>query len=114
MSGGYFDYKQHTFEYEVVDRLKEIIQEFKDAKASIPKQDSKEDNGLFSSSYSETDFYKDLSDETLKEFENGLRYCQLAVIYAQRIDYLLSGDDGEETFHERLKKEIEKLEKDNS
>lgn len=31
---------------------------------------------------------------------------EIAQIYAQRIDYLLAGDDGEETFQERLDKEL--------
>ena len=35
-----------------------------------------------------------------------------AEIYAQRIDWLLSGDDGEESFHERLKEELEELKND--
>jgi hypothetical protein len=30
----------------------------------------------------------------------------LAKIYAQRVDWFLSGDDGEETFHERLKEDL--------
>jgi len=29
-----------------------------------------------------------------------------AKIYAQRVDYLLSGDDGEESFLRRLKEEL--------
>jgi hypothetical protein len=32
-----------------------------------------------------------------------------AAVYAQRVDWLLSGDDGEETFLERLKKDLDKL-----
>lgn len=32
-----------------------------------------------------------------------------AEVYAQRIDWLLSGDDGEESFHERLKEDLDKL-----
>jgi hypothetical protein len=38
----------------------------------------------------------------------------MAEIYAQRIDWLLSGDDGEDSFRERLKEDLEKLkQKDN-
>jgi hypothetical protein len=32
-----------------------------------------------------------------------------AQVYMQRIDYLLSGDDGEETFLKRLKEDLSKL-----
>ena len=32
-----------------------------------------------------------------------------ATIYAQRIDWLVSGDDGEESFLSRLKEDLEQL-----
>lgn len=34
---------------------------------------------------------------------------RLAYIYAQRIDWLLSGDDGEDDLQERLKEELAEL-----
>ena len=49
------------------------------------------------------------SKETIKEFKKGLAILKKAYIYAQRIDWLLSGDDGEESFHERLKEELDNL-----
>lgn len=59
------------------------------------------------------DFLKDggrrYSDETIAEFKNGIQALKKAYIYAMRIDWLLSGDDGEESFHERLKEELEEL-----
>lgn len=48
--------------------------------------------------------------ETLEEFKKGLKILKTAAIYAQRIDWLLSGDDGEESFKERLKEELDELE----
>lgn len=53
------------------------------------------------------------SKETIKEFKKGIKILKMAEIYAQRIDWLLSGDDGEENFHERLKEELEQLKKKN-
>ena len=49
------------------------------------------------------------SKETIKEFKKGLAILRKAYIYAQRIDWLLSGDDGEESFHKRLKEELDNL-----
>ena len=43
--------------------------------------------------------------------KEGIHHLKIAYIYAQRIDWLLSGDDGEETFLERLQKELEDYEK---
>ena len=42
---------------------------------------------------------------------NGLDYLNLAGIYTQRLDWLFSGDDGEDSFFERLEEELEKYER---
>lgn len=49
------------------------------------------------------------TEETLAEFRKAVEILKQAEVYAQRIDWLLSGDDGEESFHERLKEDLEKL-----
>ena len=54
----------------------------------------------------------ELKEETLSEFRKAVVYLRLAYVYAHRIDWLLSGDDGEETFHERLRQELETLKKE--
>lgn len=51
----------------------------------------------------------DYTEETFQEFRNGIAALRRAYVYAQRIDWLLSGDDDEESFHRRLKDELEKL-----
>lgn len=48
--------------------------------------------------------------ETLMEFQKGIKFLNIARIYLRRIEWLLSGDDGEDSFHERLKEEISALE----
>lgn len=44
----------------------------------------------------------------IEKFKEGVEFLRKAQIYAHRIDYLLSSDDGEESFLERLKEELEK------
>ncbi len=56
-------------------------------------------------------YYYDFTPETIQEFRNGIQVLHKASIYAQRIDWLLSGDDGEDSFHKRLKEELEHFEK---
>ena len=51
------------------------------------------------------------SKETIKEFKKGLDILRKAYVYAQRIDWLLSADDGEESFHKRLKEDLDNLKK---
>ena len=50
-------------------------------------------------------------DEVMKEFHNGIECLRKAAVYARRIGYLLSGDDGLETFLGRLKEELAAQEK---
>ena len=52
------------------------------------------------------------SPKTIEEFQKGLKILKEADVYLRRIDYLLSGDDGEESFHERLKEELKELKKE--
>lgn len=59
--------------------------------------------------YPDGEYYPDYTEETLQEFRNGIAALRRAYVYAQRIDWILSGDDNEESFHRRLKDELEKL-----
>jgi hypothetical protein len=44
--------------------------------------------------------------EVLEKIKEGLDALKRAEIYTQRIDWLVSGDDGPETFLERLKEDL--------
>ena len=61
--------------------------------------------------YADGGFYPDYTPKTLRKFRFAIGYLRKAAIYAQRIDWLISGDDGEDSFHERLKEDLEKLPK---
>ena len=93
MSGGRFDYKQ----YQITQIIAEIEQAIIDNNAEPRPEDRFEPNNF--------------SEDTLREFNNGIDLLKRAQVYAQRIDWLLSSDDCEETFHERLKKDLSKLDK---
>lgn len=92
MSGGEFDYLQHRLDYEVARRIQ---REIADNKKKPDWWNEKDWEG------------QKWRNETIQEFKNGLEIIRKAYVYMQRIDYLLSGDDGEETFHERLKEDLE-------
>jgi hypothetical protein len=83
MSGGHFDYKQYDIS-EIAGSIEELVQ---------------------------TNEY-DYSKETIQEFQNAVQILRKAYVYTQRIDWLVSADDGEETFHKRLKEELDKIEVD--
>ena len=40
------------------------------------------------------------------------RQIRIAEIYATRIDWMMSGDDSEESFRERIKEDLEEFEKE--
>jgi hypothetical protein len=63
--------------------------------------------------YEDGGYYPEYTEETIKEFRNAIDTLRRAEIYAQRVDYLICGDDGEESFHRRLKEELENYEQQN-
>lgn len=56
-----------------------------------------------------SDYYPDYTAETIKELRRGVEVLKKASVYAQRIDWLLSGDDDEKSFHRRLKEDLDNL-----
>jgi len=46
------------------------------------------------------------SEDTLADLECAITLIGVANVYLQRADWLLSGDDSEETFKERLAKDL--------
>ena len=58
----------------------------------------------------EIPYYPDYSEKTLQEFRRGVEILKKASVYAHRIDWLISGDDGESSFHERLEEDLKGLE----
>lgn len=54
--------------------------------------------------------YSNYPPEVIAEFRNAVKVLNQAYVYARRVDYLLSDDDGEESFLARLAEELSKLE----
>ena len=49
------------------------------------------------------------SEETLEKFREAALLCRQAGVAIHRVDYLVSGDDGEKTFHGRWAEEMSKI-----
>lgn len=49
------------------------------------------------------------SPSTIARFKEAVFVLNLAYTYAQRIDWLVSDDDGEQSFHERLNQELDEI-----
>jgi hypothetical protein len=89
MSGGHFDYAQYKIG-EIADQVEQLIR----------NEESTEVN-----TYGDP-VKKNWSKDTLDAFVEAVFLLRLAEIYAQRIDWLVSGDDSEESFKKRLGKEL--------
>lgn len=98
MSGGHFDYSQYRIN-EIIDGIEDIIE-----KNNKPREEP-------TSSW-ESEFYYEYPEDIIDEFKRGLTFLKIAKIYAQRIDWLVSGDDGEDSFRERLLEDLKKLRED--
>ncbi len=96
MSGGAFEYKQY--------KIQDLIEDMENLLVRLDKEpiDSFECNSLKN--------YIDDKDSFKKIVQKNIDLLKKSYLYTQRIDWFISGDDGEETFYERLEEEIEKLE----
>ena len=88
MSGGHFNYDQYKIGM-IADDIQLLI-----------------DNNHVENEWGYTTNY---SEETIAEFRKAIVLLRVAQVYAQRIDWLVSGDDGEDSFHERIKSDLAEL-----
>jgi hypothetical protein len=108
MSGGHWDYLQYRFT-DVVEDIQNIVERNgKEKTREELKNESWRDPEWYGK-YPEDKFHHKYPDEVIKEFNKGAEIIKQAQVYMQRIDWLLSGDDGEESFIKRLKEDLEKL-----
>lgn len=92
MSGGHFQYAQYRID-EIADSISEVI-----------RDNNNEDRNEWGERKGHG-----FTPETIAEFRNAVVVLTVARIYAQRCDWLLSCDDGEDTFHERLKDDLAQI-----
>jgi hypothetical protein len=94
MSGGHFDYNQYRIG-EIADSVERMIE----LNNSEETNERGENIGY------------NYSPGVIEQFKVGLQALREAQVYAQRIDWLVSGDDGEQSFLVRLADELEQLRK---
>ena len=92
MSGGYFDYDQYRM-HDITCKITELI-------ASNESTDLDRWGNEIGRRY---------STETLEQFKQAVHFLRLAELYAQRVDWLVSGDDSEASFHRRLADDLIRL-----
>ena len=108
MSGGHWDYLQYRLT-DVSEDIEKLVEKNGQPKSAEElKEETWRDYGWYEQ-YPEDNFHYEYPEEVIEEFKKGAEIIKLAQIYMQRMDWLLSGDDGEESFLERLKQDKEKL-----
>ena len=108
MSGGAFEYSQYKIGY-IADEVEQLIKKNGKEKTKEEMKDEGWRDPDWYEKYPEDKFHYKYPDEVIEKFKEGLEILRKAEIYAQRIDWLISGDDGEESFLERLNEDLGKL-----
>lgn len=107
MSGGRFSYDQYKIGY-IADAIEDEIEKSGRPKTREElKEETWRDDEWYRKYPEDLNHYK-YSDEVIERFKEGVELLRKAQIYAHRIDYLLSSDDGEESFLKRLKEELKR------
>ena len=94
MSGGYFDYEQYKIDM-IADQIQNVID----------NNDSTELNEWGDS------VSRNLQSQTILYMQAAVDRLRRAAIYAQRIDWMLSGDDSEESFWRRLEEDLQEYDR---
>jgi hypothetical protein len=108
MSGGAFDYNQYKIGY-IADQIEETV--FNNGREKT-REEIKNDwhNDEWYEKYPEDLFHYKYPDEVIEKMKEAVKALKIAQVYAQRVDWLLSGDDGEESFLSRLEEDLKKIE----
>jgi MoxR-like ATPase len=108
MSGGAFDYNQYKIGY-IADQIEEVIVKNGVEKTQEEIKDSWHNDEWYEK-YPEELFHYKYPDEVIEKMKEAVKALKIAQEYAQRVDWLLSGDDGEESFLSRLEENLKKIE----
>lgn len=92
MSGGHFNYQQYK-----ITEMAEEIDELIENNDSTEKDEFGYDIGCH------------YTPETVAKFKEAAATLRRAAAMVQRVDWLVSGDDGEDSFHRRWDEELAKL-----
>ena len=111
MSGGAFSYDQYKIGY-IADDIEKVIE--RNGRKKTKEELKEESSWLYQphdwyKQYPEELYYYKYPDEVIEKFKEAVKILRQAEVYAQRVDWLLSSDDGEESFLKRLEEDLKKL-----
>lgn len=105
MSGGRFNYDQFRIK-SIAEEIEEYLDYMGTEKDDVDSLWMRE----FYDKYPEERYRRVESDIVQEKMREAIKVLKVAHIYAQRVDWYLSGDDGEESFLSRLEQELKEVE----
>ena len=108
MSGGHWNYLQYRLTDVAEDIDKLIEQNGKPKTEEELKEETWRDEDWYNK-YPEDRYYYEYDEDVIEQFKKAAHAIRIAQIYMQRMDWLLSGDDGEESFLRRIDEDLKKL-----
>lgn len=105
MSGGRFNYDQFRIK-SIAEEIQEYLDEMGKEKDDVDSLWMRD----FYDKYPEERYNRVESDIVQEKMREAIKALEIAHIYAHRVDWYLSGDDGEESFLRRLEQELKEVE----
>jgi hypothetical protein len=101
MSGGHFDYAQHRIR-DIAESVLELIE----------KNGNKKEQDKYEYLQYGDEYHYEYPEDIIDYFKEAYKALRIAEVYAQRIDWLVSGDDGEDSFRRRIVIDFDDLSQD--
>ena len=108
MSGGHWEYIQYRFT-DVAEDIDKLIENNGKLKSEEQLKEERWHDDEWYEKYPEDRYHYKYSDEVIKQFKASSMMIKIAQIYMQRMDWLLSEDDGEESFLRRIDEDLKQL-----
>ena len=108
MSGGHWDYLQYRLT-DVAEDIDKLIKQNGQPKTDEELKEDRWRDDEWYDKYPEDKFHYKYSDEVIEQFKVSSIMIKKTQIYMQRMDWLLSGDDGDESFLTRIDEDLKNL-----
>ena len=107
MSGGHWEYIQYRFT-DIAEDIDKLIEQNGKPKTEQELNESWYDDEWYEK-YPEELNHHEYNEQVIEQFKEAAKAVRIAQIYIQRMDWLLSGDDGSESFIRRIDEDLKKL-----
>ena len=108
MSGGAFDYQQYHID-RIADEIDQLVRKNGRKKNEEEKKDYPWRDSEWYNNHPKDEYHHEYAPAVIAELKQAVEILRIAGVYAQRVDWLISGDDGEESFLKRLEEDLQKL-----